>query len=134
MTTLGAKPIVSSGIMEPPVAALLAASGPATPSMAPWPKRSGCRARRFSSAYEMKVGMMAPIPGRMPSRKPSTLPRAIGPAERFQSSRLGRSPRIRVWKTSCSTPAPMLSSTSLTPKSPMMIGTSPSPSASVTLP
>ena len=41
---------VSSGIMAPPVAALLADSGPATPSIMPVPNFSGCRDSRRSSA------------------------------------------------------------------------------------
>ncbi len=134
ITTLGAMPRVSSGIIEPPVAALFAASGAATPSIIPVPKRSGCFESRRSSAYEMKVGMIAPIPGRMPRKKPSTLPRAIGAADRFQSSRVGSRPLMRVSKTSCSTPFSMLCSTSLTPNRPMMIGTRPSPSARVRVP
>ena len=50
ITTLGAIPRVRSGIMAPPVAALFAASGAATPSITPVPKRSGYRERRFSRA------------------------------------------------------------------------------------
>ena len=82
----------------------------------------------------MKVGMMAPIPGRMPRKKPSTLPRAMGAAEAFQSARVGRSPLMRVSNTSWVTPRSILRSTSLTPNRPMMMGTRPSPSPSVTLP
>ncbi len=37
-------PSVRVGTKAVMAAALFAASGPATPSMAPWPKRSGCRA------------------------------------------------------------------------------------------
>ncbi len=77
---------------------------------------------------------MAPIPGRMPRKKPSTVPRAMGAADTFQSSRVGMSPLIRVSKTSWVTPFSILRSTSLTPKSPMMMGTRPRPSPSVTLP
>jgi hypothetical protein len=36
------RPSVSSGTSVPAAEALLAASGPATPSMAPWPNSSGC--------------------------------------------------------------------------------------------
>ncbi len=43
-------PSVSSGTMAPPVEALLADSGPATPSMAPLPNCSGCLEKRFSVA------------------------------------------------------------------------------------
>jgi hypothetical protein len=82
----------------------------------------------------MKVGMMEPMPGRIPSRKPSTLPRAMGAADRRQSSRVGQRPRTRVRNTSCLTPRSMFSSTSLIPKSPMIMGTSPTPSLRVRLP
>ena len=50
MTTFGGMPSVISGMKAPPAAALFAASGPATPSMAPRPNRSGVFERRFSSA------------------------------------------------------------------------------------
>ena len=41
---------MSSGTSVPAAEALLAASGPATPSMAPLPKRSGVREIFFSMA------------------------------------------------------------------------------------
>ena len=44
------RPSVSSGTSVPAALALLAASGPATPSMAPWPNSSGCLLARFSAA------------------------------------------------------------------------------------
>ena len=50
MMTLGGMPRVISGMKAPPAAALLAASGPATPSMAPLPNRSGVRESFFSMA------------------------------------------------------------------------------------
>ncbi|MNC92772.1 hypothetical protein D3C83_92640 [compost metagenome] len=50
ITTLGGIPSVKSGMNAPPAAELLAASGPATPSIAPLPKRSGVFDTRFSSA------------------------------------------------------------------------------------
>ena len=50
ITTLGGMPSVISGMNAPPAAALLAASGPATPSIAPLPKRSGVRDIFFSRA------------------------------------------------------------------------------------
>ena len=43
------RPRVSSGTSVPAAEALLAASGPATPSMAPWPNSSGCLAKAFSA-------------------------------------------------------------------------------------
>jgi hypothetical protein len=49
ITALGGMPRVSSGMKEVWAPALLAASGPATPSMAPCPKRRESPARRFST-------------------------------------------------------------------------------------
>lgn len=45
---LTGRPSESIGTSVPAAEALLAASGPATPSMAPWPNSSGLRAKRFS--------------------------------------------------------------------------------------
>src|SRR5882724_3135236 len=61
MTALAGMPRVSRGMNAPPAAALLAASGPATPSIAPAPNRSGCRDTRFSTAYEANDAMIAPL-------------------------------------------------------------------------
>ena len=49
ITAFGGIPSVSIGMNEVCAAALLADSGPATPSMAPLPKRDGSAAMRFSS-------------------------------------------------------------------------------------
>ena len=59
-------PSVSNGTSTPAAAALLAASGTATPSIAPWPKRSGSLLNRFSMAYDTKVGITVPPHGRTP--------------------------------------------------------------------
>jgi hypothetical protein len=50
MDALPGMPSVSSGMNELEAAPLLAASGAATPSIAPFPKRSGWRLNRFSRA------------------------------------------------------------------------------------
>ena len=50
ITTFGGMPSVSIGMNEVCAPALLAASGPATPSIAPLPKREGSLASRFSTA------------------------------------------------------------------------------------
>ena len=50
ITALPGMPSVSIGMNEVCAPALLADSGPATPSIAPWPKRAGSRATFFSSA------------------------------------------------------------------------------------
>ena len=42
------RPSDSIGTSVPAAEALFAASGPATPSMAPWPNSSGCLESRFS--------------------------------------------------------------------------------------
>jgi hypothetical protein len=49
MTAFGGRPSAISGMKQVCAAALFAASGPATPSGAPWPKRSGVREMRFST-------------------------------------------------------------------------------------
>ena len=49
ITALPGMPNVSIGMNEVWAPALLADSGPATPSTAPWPKRDGSRAAFFSS-------------------------------------------------------------------------------------
>ena len=50
ISALAGMPSVSSGMKLVCAPALLAASGPATPSIAPLPKREGSRASFFSSA------------------------------------------------------------------------------------
>ena len=90
------RPSASSGTSVPAAAALLAASGPATPSIAPRPNSSRSRARRFSSAYERNVGISAPPAGSVPSGNPIAAPRSHGFHERDHSSRVIHSePRAR---------------------------------------
>jgi len=50
MTTLEGMPRVKRGMKAPWAAELLAASGAATPSIAPLPNSSGCLETRFSMA------------------------------------------------------------------------------------
>src|SRR5215207_7085101 len=82
------RPSVSRGTSTPAAEALLAASGPATPSMAPLPNSSGCLVSRFSVAYERKVGISAPPAGRLPIGKPRAVPRSHGFQERDHSCRV----------------------------------------------
>src|SRR5690348_11686944 len=63
-------PRANIGTIAPADAALLDDSGPATPSMAPLPKRDGSFATFFSTMYETKVAMVAPAAGRQPMTKP----------------------------------------------------------------
>jgi hypothetical protein len=68
---------------------LLADSGPATPSIAPWPKDFGFFETFFSIAYEANEARTCPAPGRMPSADPMPVPRSTGPAIRRRSARDG---------------------------------------------
>jgi len=71
-------PSVSSGTIAPAAQELFAASGAASPSMAPLPNFSGVLLRFFSIAYDMKVAMLAPIPGSTPTKKPRGELRSMG--------------------------------------------------------
>src|SRR5215218_4039675 len=81
-------PRVSSGTSVPAAAALLAASGPATPSIAPLPNASGLRASRRSRPYDRNVGISDPPAGSAPIGNPSNAPRSHGRQDRAQSSRV----------------------------------------------
>ena len=81
-------PSVSSGTSTPVAAALLAASGPATPSIAPLPNSSGCFESFFSVAYDRKVGISEPPAGMVPNGKPMPVARSQAGHERRQSWRL----------------------------------------------
>ena len=82
------RPSVSSGTRVPVADALLAASGPATPSMAPLPNSPEFFESFFSIAYDKNVGISAPPAGIVPNGKPSAVPRSHGFYERFQSDAL----------------------------------------------
>ena len=90
------RPRVSSGTSTPAAAALLAASGPATPSIAPRPNCSLFFDSFFSLAYDRKVATSAPPAGMVPMGKPMKVPRSHGFHERRQSSRVIqlRQPRV----------------------------------------
>src|SRR5262245_264731 len=62
-------PNASNGTNAAPAAALLAASGPATPSTAPRPNFSGCFDSFRSATYDANVDSTAAGPGTRPSRK-----------------------------------------------------------------
>src|SRR5699024_9286444 len=83
-------PIVINGTIAPTEAALLAASGPATPSTAPLPKRSGRLETAFSTLYDINDATVAPAPGATPTTKPKKDPLTIGAAESLYSLRLGQ--------------------------------------------
>ena len=87
---LAGMPIVSSGMKDEVAAALLADSGPATPSIAPRPKREGSFATRFSAAYAARLAITAPPPGSTPRKKPMTEPRPIAGAACLRSLRDGQ--------------------------------------------
>ncbi len=130
VTGLVGMPSAIIGTNAPVAAALLADSGPATPSIAPLPKRSGVFEMRRSIPYDTNDEMMCAEPGMMPMRKPSTLPRAMGPAESRNSSREGMRSRSFGRCTSGTVAAPAASRISETPNSPTATGTMPTPSPS----
>ena len=73
----------------------------------------------------MNVASTVVGPGTRPVRNPTTEPRAIGAADRFHSSRVGRSSRRRTVATwPFRMPDSAISSTSATPYRPMITGTS----------
>ena len=94
VTALPGMPRVNKGIIPPDTAALLAASGPATPSIAPLPKRSGSLAIRRSSVYDTNEAVTGPPPGTSPRKNPKKLPRIMGFQEAFQSAKVGQRPLI----------------------------------------
>ena len=78
--------------------------------------------------------MMWAEPGRMPIRKPSTVPRPIGAADSRHSCREGSSSRSRGLITAGGVGWPAVARISATPKSPTATGTTPRPSPSSTTP
>src|ERR1700748_3534933 len=81
------RPSASMGTNVPAAEALLAASGPATPSIAPLPNSSLCLDNRFSVMYDRNVGSSAPPAGSGPNGNPNGAPPSPGFQDRRQSSR-----------------------------------------------
>ena len=63
-------PSARVGTIAPPVAALLAASAPAIPSIEPLPNSSGFFENRFASEYPIKDATVPPSAGRTPINDP----------------------------------------------------------------
>ena len=113
-------PSASNGTNAAPAAALLAASGPATPSTAPLPNLPGSLEIFRSTTYEANVDSTAAGPGTSPSRKPITEPRTAAGAACRDSCPLGRSSLSRGALTgSGRRRRPTIVSASATPKTPM---------------
>src|SRR5262245_39212957 len=85
-------PSASSGTILPPALALFAASGPATPSIAPLPNSDGFFEAFRSVLYDKKVETVAPAPGRTPTKNPISEPRIHAGHDRRHSSGVIRSP------------------------------------------
>src|SRR5690349_20478519 len=85
-------PSASKGTMLPPALALLAASGPATPSIAPFPNSDGFFEALRSVLYDRKVDTVAPAPGSTPTKKPISDPRIQAGQDRRHSSDVIRRP------------------------------------------
>src|SRR5690349_21940279 len=90
MVALAGMPSVSVGMNLHCASALLADSGPATPSIAPCPKRDGSLASFFSTMYDENDAMEGPVPGNTPKKAPSAVPRAIAGAEVLMSVHVGQ--------------------------------------------
>src|SRR4051812_6065758 len=86
---LPGSPSDSSGTIAPPTSELLAASGAATPSMAPLPNRSGRRDMFFCSVYDTNDAMVEPPPGTDPTRNPVIDPCAMAPRQSLRSCHVG---------------------------------------------
>src|SRR5687768_18425673 len=89
VVVLPGMPSASVGTMAPPTAALLAASGPATPSIAPLPNSVLLLDQRLVSTYAIIAAVVAPSAGRMPMKVPSTLEIEIAFMHFLTSSQLG---------------------------------------------
>ena len=74
----------------PQLSALTAASGPATPSIAPFPNFSGVFERCFSVTYDSMAEIVPPRPGAAPQKKPIPHPRRIAGNASFQSWRVNQ--------------------------------------------
>ena len=111
-------------------AALFAASGAATPSIAPRPKRAGSRAIFFSSMYAANDESAGPVPGRMPKSDPTAVPRTVGQAEALTSSALGISRGTLSVNTTRGSVDSSVITISATAKSPTAITVKPMPSMS----
>ena len=130
ITALVGMPSVSIGMNEACAPALLAASGPATPSIMPVPNFSGVLEIFFSIAYEVNEASTAPPPGNTPRNEPSAVPRTIGAIDRFISSQLGSSRPTLLVKTSRFSRRSRLVMISPNPKMPIATAVNDSPSVS----
>jgi hypothetical protein len=127
-------PRVSSGIMAPVVAALFAASGPATPALVALPEPVVVAGHLLFDAVRQERGDGAAGPGQDPTKKPTTLPRNMLHHEPMSAR------KRMVTRPYFDAAAPAHSvcsstrSTSLTAKSPMVTTTKSSPSNSRSCP
>ena len=127
VTPLMGIPSVSSGIIEPAVAALLAVSGPATPSITlAEPFRMFGHLLLDRVRYER--GGHGAAARQNPEEEAEHCP-ADRQAELSQSFRVGSSPLIFVAMTSRADSSSTFRSTSEIPKSPMTTGMIPMPSS-----
>src|ERR1700730_10402703 len=78
MTVSPGIPRLMVGMKSPCTDECVEASGHATPSIAPWPKRSGVFDILFSVAYDTNEAMVGPVPGISAQRLPSKVPRIFG--------------------------------------------------------
>src|SRR3954467_15389309 len=89
IVALAGMPRVSVGMNLHCASALFADSGPATPSIAPLPKRDGSLAIFFSTMYDENDAIEGPVPGNTPKNAPSAVPRTIAGAACLTSAHVG---------------------------------------------
>jgi len=85
-------PKAKSGTKPPLDVALFAPSGAATPSIAPFPNRSGVFETLFSTSYAMKVVTAGAHPGSNPRKKPIPDERSMAPVHWRISAQVGIHP------------------------------------------
>ena len=135
ITALVGMPRVSIGTNDACAPALLADSGPATPSTAPWPNSSGRLEIFFSTAYDANADNTAPPPGSTPKNEPIAVPRTTAGAARLSSVAVGIRVPTRLVNTSRLTARlSRFAMISPKPKIPIAIATKGRPSASSGMP
>lgn len=130
ITAVPGMPRVSVGMNEVWAAALFAASGEATPSIAPALKRAGSRAIFFSSVYAANEDSAGPVPGRRPKNAPTPGPRSAGQNAAFKSRALGISCATLPVNAACGTGLSRFMTISATANRPTARTVKPMPSVS----
>ena len=134
ITALAGMPSVSVGMNLHWASALFADSGPATPSIAPLPKREGSFAIFFSIMYEENEAIAGPVPGSTPRNAPMPVPLTIGQKDAFRSALVGMRPVTLLVNTARFSVSPRFSTISPIANTPTAMTMKPMPSVSSGMP